>query len=228
MSKYAGKQIKEMTFYLYGESTTTYRGLNVIIDYENDRKATVSVSSPNIGSYTTVDLRELELIIPSSKDIYAGVGFSRGGYYIQSQGGYFSFGAFYKTDDDGVPYDWAVGWPYDGLVSSYSLTTTGERTSWDVIFDFTLTVGDYEAPDTGYNYIADPGNGSYSHGDVFNLTLIETAGVRKPSGAISWYYDDEPVSGQTVTLTSGTHVIEARFTTSAGETKSVELEVNVR
>ena len=226
MSRYAGKQIKELTFYLYGESSTTYRGVNVIIDYDNDRKATVSVSSPTIGGYTTVDLRELELIIPSNKDVYAGVGFSRGGYSYN--GAYYSFGAFYKTDDDGVTYDWAVGWPYDGLVSSYSLTSTGERTSWDVIFDFTLTVGDYEAPDTGYNYIADPGNGSYSHGDVFNLTLIETAGVRKPSGAISWYYDDEPVSGQTVTLTSGTHVIEARFTTSNGETKSVELEVDVR
>ena len=233
IGKYAGKQIKEITFYLYGNESTTYKGVNAIIDFDAERKATVAVSSDDltVGGYTTVDLRDLELIVPSGKDIYAGVGFSEGGY-SETQNGttyYYAFGAFYKTDvdDDGneFTYDWAVGWPYDGLVSEYSLTATGERYSWNVIFDFTLTIGDYEAPDTGYNYIADPKNGAYSAGDVFALTLVETSGARKPGTDISWFLDDEAVSGTSVTLTAGAHVIEARFTTTEGKRKVVELEI---
>ena len=227
ISKYAGKQIKEFTFYLYGTGYTTYNDVNIIIDYGNDRKATIPVSSSDIvqDGYTTVDLRDHMIILPSGKDVYAGVGFSRGGY---SQGGYYyAFGACYKTDDYGNYYDWAVGWPYDGLVSEFNLTSTGTRESWNVLFDFTLTLGDFDAPETGYNYIADPGEGYYNSGDVFELTLVETTGSRKPGSSISWYYDGEPVSKKTVTLSSGTHTIEARFTTSEGKTKTVELEVNV-
>ena len=230
LGKYAGKHLKEFTFYLYGQDNTTYQGLNVIIDFDDERKATVPVSNPTIGGYTTVDLRDLEIVIPANKDIYAGVGYSSGGYSYE--GAYYSFGAFYKTyedeDKNEITYDWAVGWPYDGLVSEYNTTSTGTRYSWDLIFDFTLTVGDYEAPDTGYNYIADPGNGSYSAGESFSLTLVETTGDRKPSGAIQWYFDDEPVSGQSVRLTSGEHTVAARFTTKEGNTKVVELELSVQ
>ena len=93
--------------------------------------------------------------------------------------------------------------------------------------DLLLSTGDYEAPDTGYNFIDDPQNGSYSAGYSFPLTLIETQGDRKPGTAIAWYMDDEPLSGTSVTLPSGTHVIEARFTTVDGKNKIVELEVSV-
>ena len=228
MGKYAGKQIKEFTFFLYGDQSTTYSGVYVIIDFDGQRAATFPVSSDDItvGGYTTVDLRELELVVPSGKDIYAGVGYSKGGYSYNNA--YYSFGAYYKTDEQENTYDWAVNWPYDGLVSEYNLTSTGERYSWELLFDFTLTVGDYEAPDTGYNYIADPKNGAYSEGDRFELTLVQTSGDRKPSGEIKWYLDDDPVSSSYITLTSGAHVIEARFTTSEGKAKIVELELNVQ
>ena len=232
VAPYAGKLIKEFTFYLYGDESTTYEGVYVIIDYDDERKATVPVSSSDITvrGYTTVDLRDLNLVVPANKDIYAGVGYSKGGYSYNSA--YYAFGAFYKTDedDDGneFTYDWAVGWPYDGMVSEYNLTATGERYSWDLIFDFTLTVGDFEAPDTGYNYISDPGSGVYSAGDRFALTLVETEGSRKPAGEIAWFYDDEPVAADSLTLTSGSHVIEARFTTEDGNRKVVELEIDVQ
>ena len=89
IGRYAGKQIKEITFYLYGEEGTTYEGVNVMIDYDDVRKATVPVENVNIKGYTTVDLRGEELLIPANKDIFAGVGFSRGGY--NENGYYYSF-----------------------------------------------------------------------------------------------------------------------------------------
>lgn len=228
MGGYAGKQIKEISFYLVGDPIETiYQGVYVMIDYDDDRIATVPVNSNdiNVNGYTTVDLREEELIIPSNKDIYAGAGFSRGGYLYQ--GYYCSFLYFDKEDGNGGFVEWATNWPYEGYIVNYSLTSTTTRNSYAAIFDIILTVGDYEAPDTGYNYIADPGNGSYAAGTVFDLTLIETQGDRKPQGTIAWYMDDEPLSGTSVTLPSGTHVIEARFTTVDGKNKIVELEVSV-
>ena len=100
--------------------------------------------------------------------------------------------------------------------------------AWDgYVFAIKMTVGDYVKPDTGYNFIADPKNGNYSAGDVLDLVLIETTGVRKPASEIEWIFDDEPVSGTSVTLSSGSHVIEARFTTESGDKKVVELELEV-
>ena len=216
IGRYAGKQIKEITFYLYGDEDTVYEGVNVIIDYDGERKATVAVSDVNVGDYTTVDLRDQGLLLPSNKDLYAGVGFSRGGY--EEDGYYYAFCYFPKNNQA-----WAVDWPYDGFTSAYNLTSTGTRTSRNAVYEFYLTIGDYEAPDTGYNYIADPKNGSYSAGDVFELTLVETNGARKPGSDVAWYLDDEPVTGTSVTLTAGEHLVEARFTTMEGKNKIVEL-----
>jgi hypothetical protein len=227
LAPYLGKQIKEFTFYLVGNESTTYSGVNVIIDYGDNRKATVPVSSSDltIGGYTTVDLRDLNLVIPANTDIYAGVGFSSGGYLYENN--YYFFGGFYKTDENENPLEWAADWPYNGLVSEYNLTSTESRYSWDVLFDFTMKVGDFEAPDTGYNYISDPGNGVYHAGDMFEFNLVETSGSRKPQGAIEWYYDDERVTEPSVMLTYGSHIVEARFTTAEGGTKTVELELSV-
>ena len=216
IGRYAGKQIKEITFFLFGQEGTTYEGVNVMIDYDNDRKATVPVDNVNILGYTTVDLRGEDLLIPANKDIFAGVGFSRGGY--SENGYYYSFRYVPKSNQE-----WGADWPYDGFYSTYNLTSTGMRNSVNALFEFYLTIGDYEAPDTGYNYIADPKNGRYSAGDAFELTLVETEGARKPGSDIGWYLDDEPVSGPSVTLQAGTHVVEARFSTTEGKQKIVEL-----
>ena len=219
MRRYAGKQIKAITFYVTDHADASYEDPTVIIDYDGNRMATVPVRAEDLqkGGYTTVDLRDQNLIIPANQDIYAGVGFSNGGYLYNNY--YYLFGCYPKTDN------WPADWPYEGYVSSFNLTQTGNRTDLNRVFDFTLAIGDYEGPDVGYNYIADPGNGFYSAGSVFPLTLVETEGERRPGSAIAWYLDDEPVSGTAVTLQAGTHVIEARFATVEGRQKVVELTV---
>ena len=112
-------------------------------------------------------------------------------------------------------------------MADFDLETVAWESAEDIVFAIKMTVGDYVKPDTGYNFIADPKNGSYSAGDVFELILNETTGTRKPASAIEWLIDDEPVSGTSVTLTAGSHVIEARFTTESGDKKVIELELEV-
>ena len=76
-----------------------------------------------------------------------------------------------------------------------------------------------------YSVIANPGNGTYHSGDSFNLALEEAEA--RPVSAVLWYFDDEPVSGDAVTLTAGSHVIEAHLTLADGSTQIVTLQITV-
>lgn len=76
-----------------------------------------------------------------------------------------------------------------------------------------------------YNVIANPKNGSYSAGDVFSLSLA--SGASQSVTATSWYFDDEPVSGSSITLPAGTHTVEAHLTLASGATQIVELRLEV-
>lgn len=81
-----------------------------------------------------------------------------------------------------------------------------------------------------YNVIANPGSGIYSAGSSFTLELQESTSQAVTS--VQWYLDDEPVSSviapsthPSVTLTAGTHVVEAHLTLASGESKILELEL---
>ena len=82
-----------------------------------------------------------------------------------------------------------------------------------------------EAPsvDLNYNVIENPGNGVYTAGASFALNLIES--TAQPVSSVQWYFDDEPVSGSSVPLSAGTHVVEAHLTLTSGETKILELTI---
>ena len=49
---------------------------------------------------------------------------------------------------------------------------------------------------------------------------------------MAWYLDDEPVStaktGSSVTLTAGTHLVEAHLTLATGATKILELTLTAQ
>ena len=128
-------------------------------------------------------------------------------------------------------YDVKIPFPGSENVTSYTAT------SWNgVDSDIRLTDISYAdnqvslyatAPSNvlNYNVIANPGNGVYSAGDSFALTLEESEA--QPVSSVAWYFDDEPVSGSSVTLTAGIHVVEAHLTLESGVTKILELTLTV-
>lgn len=80
--------------------------------------------------------------------------------------------------------------------------------------------------DAGINAIANPGRGVYERGEEFPLVL--TPSSHAPS-SVSWYYDDAPVSGSSVTLSSGTHTIKAVLSfTKSTASETLEQVVTVR
>lgn len=74
-----------------------------------------------------------------------------------------------------------------------------------------------------YTVINNPGNGLYHAGDNFSLSLVEAEAESVSS--VSWFFDDEPVSGNSVSLKAGSHTIEAVLTLSTGVVKTVTLEL---
>ncbi len=125
-------------------------------------------------------------------------------------------------------------WAFPGAAKAYSFTGN----SWNgVDCDVTLSNIAYsnnqvtlfaQVPATtlNYNVIANPGNGSYTAGTDFELALVES--TAQPVSSVSWYFDDEPVSTSSVTLTPGTHLVEAHLTLQSGETKILELTLTVQ
>ena len=78
-----------------------------------------------------------------------------------------------------------------------------------------------------FNYIANPSASTYAVGQTLDLNLVRVDNDHAPGTDISWYYDDEPVSGKVTFSRAGRHTLEARFTTVAGRRKIVELEITV-
>jgi hypothetical protein len=84
-------------------------------------------------------------------------------------------------------------------------------------------VGEQVKPELGFNYIANPGNGTYAAGDRFGLEL-----VRYEEGApssVSWVFDGQAVQAGSVTLTAGKHLVEAHLTYPDGAVEVIRLTI---
>jgi len=66
----------------------------------------------------------------------------------------------------------------------------------------------------------------YSAGSSFALELVESAA--QPVASVAWYFDDEPVTGSSVSLKAGTHVVEAHLTLVSGATQILELTIEAQ
>ena len=115
-----------------------------------------------------------------------------------------------------TPEDWS------GNTSEFKVSGIARNASSGVV-TFTVTVPSEELD---YNVIDNPGNGVYSAGSRFSFSLVESA-IRAPQ-SVAWYFDDEPVKADSVTLTAGVHTVEAHITLASGHTKIVTLEITVQ
>lgn len=88
----------------------------------------------------------------------------------------------------------------------------------------TFTVSGLPSTGSEYPVIENPGNGVYSAGSVFNLSLDW---AQTPQ-SIAWYYDGNAVQESSVTLSAGSHLVEAVITIGSGKVATVSLEISVK
>ena len=79
--------------------------------------------------------------------------------------------------------------------------------------------------DVDYVTIADAG--SYRAGDRFTFELVCPDSAEAPASVV-WYYDDEPAGADAVTLTAGSHTVDAQLTYSDGRHSVLTLEIKVK
>ena len=79
--------------------------------------------------------------------------------------------------------------------------------------------------DVDYVTIADAG--SYRAGDRFTFELVCPDSAETPTSVV-WYYDDEPAGADAVTLTAGSHTVDAQLTYANGIQSVLTLEIKVK
>ena len=77
------------------------------------------------------------------------------------------------------------------------------------------------------DYVTIAGADSYRAGDRFTFELVCPEDVDAPASVV-WYYDDEPVQADSVTLTAGEHTVEAHLTNADGSRGVQTLEIEVK
>ena len=76
-----------------------------------------------------------------------------------------------------------------------------------------------------YPVIANPGQGRYKAGSQFAFSLILP--TEYTAREVNWFFDDARVNAASVTLSAGTHVVEAQVSTEGGRKDIVTLEIQV-
>ena len=127
-------------------------------------------------------------------------------------------------NERGIPFP-------NGNVNTY-VPMSWNRVEGDVTFSGIAFSGDLVSlqarvytGDLNHATIADPG--SYKAGDRFNFGLVFNEDEVETPAAVSWYFDDEPVRADSVTLTAGAHTVEAVLTLADGSREVVTLEIEV-
>ena len=75
------------------------------------------------------------------------------------------------------------------------------------------------------DYVTITDAGSYKAGDRFNFGLTYNEEEVEAPAVVEWYFDDEPVRADSVTLTRGAHVVEAVLTLSDDSRSVLTLEI---
>ncbi len=138
---------------------------------------------------------------------------------------YSGYGYYYAAEDSDLPF------PGGKNVTSYV------PKSWNgVATDITLSEIAYSSNKTtfkvsgvvnaGLDFPYIPSTGNYTAGQSFPLSLeLPDSYV---ATAIAWTLDGASVSGESITLTAGSHVIEAEVTGESGRKDIVTLEITVQ
>ena len=196
---YVGRKVEKIQFFYVSE---TVKEVHALLDFGSSRKVWAKASDPVSADWTTVDISDKNIVIPEKTDIYAG-------YALNQPKLFYPLIVEYDNPRDGGYY-----------ISQYN-TDSATWCAHDGNLIVRLVLSEPETMQTmGYNTIDNPQVGYYEAGATFALKLNETD--QRAVASVEWYFDDEPVSGDSVVLSAGEHVVEARMVLANGKRKIVE------
>lgn len=213
-SAHAGKQLKLISFQLSGTEASSADAVYVFVESAGRRQFTQKVDSPRFGEMNTVNVIGQEYFLTAGQDLYIGYGLVNASeanpILVQKC----------SSDDAGYTATFNAN---SSRAMTWSTMSQGNNLYTPVL---SAAVGERVEPELGFNYIANPGNGTYRAGDRFDLTLVRYEDDA-PS-AVSWTFDGQRVQGGSVTLSAGSHTVEAHLTYSDGATEVIRLVIQAQ
>ena len=212
---YVGKQIKLISFQPYGSEASTFESAYVFIEAGNTRVFTQKVDEVRFDAMNTVSVVAQEFYIPEKADLYIGyamVGCNED-YPLLVQ----------ACEEDKAGYLTTFK---PKSASSWNMMTvkdaSGNRTYYTPVLS--ASVGEPVEASLGFNYIANPGKGTYKAGDRFELALVRYEDDVPSS--VAWKFDGQTVKADSVSLTAGSHTVEAHLTYPDGSVEVLRLVIN--
>ena len=198
---YAGKQLKSISFQPAAGSGAV--SAYVFVESGGRRQFTQRVDNLRLGEMNTVNVVAQEYCLPSGSSLYVGYALlgCNGGEPIMVQ---------HCTSDE-------MGY-YGAYNGTRAITWTQMGNLTPIL---SADVGEPVLPELGFNHIANPGNGVYRAGDRFDLTLVRYEDDAPSS--VSWVFDGSAVQGGSVTLTAGSHTVEAHLAYPDGTAEVIRL-----
>ena len=199
----------------------------VFVDYGTTTRAfsrrvqKVKNTVPADAPANRVDISDAQVVIPAGTDLYVG-------YLIKS-----------SDVDYPVPADKTEG--QDGgflMCPTFNTSVPPAPSSWsdlsskygNALIDMVVDAPKTLAPDAtfaelGINYIDLP-SGTLSSGQRLSLKLVSSPAA-KPTD-VKWFYDGQPVEGESLVLTAGTHILTARLKYASGWEDRIESQIDVQ
>ena len=209
LGAHVGKQVKTISFQPAGGSGDSVDAAYVFIESGRTRVFTQEVENVQMGAMNTVNVVAQEFVIPEGKDLYIGYGLVNSSvtYPLLVQ----------ECDPENVGL---VGQFEQKKVVSWSEMKLNDVTYTPIL---SATIGEPVLPELGFNHIANPGNGTYAAGDSFEFSLVRYED--DPPSSVEWTFDGEAVSGDSVTLSAGSHTVEAWLSYPDGSSEVIRLVI---
>lgn len=208
---YVGKQIKLISFQPYGSESSTFESAYVFIEAGGKRVFTQKVDDVRFDAMNTVSVVSQEFYVPKDTEIYIGYGM------VGCNEAYPLLVQACEEDKAGYLAPFRLN-----RSNSWNLMMTEDGSYYTPVLS--ASVGEPVEASLGFNYIANPGNGSYKAGERFDLSLVRYEDDA-PS-TVAWKYDGQTVKADSVSLTAGSHTVEAHLTYPDGSVEVIRLVIN--
>lgn len=206
LSEYVGFSINTISFMIWNGGNGTVDKVGVKVYFDNEQQCDCECTVPLFGTLCTVDISKYKLQIPSDKAVTFV-------YYVINP----SYGYSIVLADPNQPAE-GGNWIRPSENHNWSSTSNG-----NVVISATITNNSQVLDLSGINYI--PHKQTYSAGESFNLTLVESS-LNHPS-SVTWTVNGVEASGSVV-LEQGISTVRAFITYESGRQETIEVKLNVQ
>lgn len=209
LAPYKGYQIDFVRFIVHGSQVDS---LSAFIDFDNKRVFTTSVNEPVFDTFNNAPVSP-SITIPENKTMYIG-------YAVKGVNE-----DYWMCIDTGAGVE-GGGWSRREYASSGS--DDWAAMGCNLMIDCVIHEPVSPFASAGFKLISTPSkDGVYSVGTTLDLSIDNLATGDAPQ-RVQWLFDDNAVSGTSVVLTSGKHIIRAMLYYSDGSTEELEQAISVK